>query len=126
MYHGNPKLTDSYYGEWEIGTYYCAWRVVKDGRILCGSDDSVESADELNTLLKQIEFGAIQSIEQVGSLDIHVGFDTGIMIDFLASTSDGSDSDECLGIIHGPTHRAAEFTVNNGWRIGASNSSWQR
>src|SRR6185369_4583727 len=48
IYHGNSKLLDEYYGEWEIGTYYSAWRVLKEGRIICGSDDLVDSADELN------------------------------------------------------------------------------
>jgi hypothetical protein len=122
VYHGNPKLTDAYYGEWEIGTFYCAWRVLKDGKILCGSDDLVESVNELNAAVAQIEFGAIQSIEQLDSLDVRVGFDTGIRVDFLATTSDGSD--ECIEIIHELTHRAGEFTVGSGWRMGPSNSPW--
>ena len=39
--HGKPGLKDDYKGEWELGTYGCAWRVIGDGKILCGSDDSV-------------------------------------------------------------------------------------
>jgi hypothetical protein len=124
IYHGNPKLIDAYYGDWELGTYYCAWRVIKGGRILCGSDDSVESANELNSAICQIDFGAIQSIEHLSSLDIRLGFDTGIMVDFLATTSDGTD--ECLGIVHNSSHRAAEFSVEDGWTIGASNLPWQK
>src|SRR3954451_8206479 len=84
LYHGDPKLIDTYYGEWEIGTYYCGWRVIKDGKILCGSDDVVEAYAELDAAIQRIEMGAILSLEQLGHLDIRVGLDTGIVIDFLS------------------------------------------
>jgi hypothetical protein len=124
MYHGNPKLVDAYYGEWEIGTYYCAWRVIKDAKILCGSDDAVESVDELDASLKQIELGAVLSIEQLGNLDVRVELDTGAAIEFLATTSD--EADECFGINNGVSHQLVEFTVGSGWTMGASNLPWRR
>jgi hypothetical protein len=124
VFHGNPKLADEYYGEWEIGTYYCGWRVLKEGRILCGSDDLVDSADELDAALKRIEFGGLQSIEQLNSFDVRVGFDTGVVIHFLATTSD--EKDACLDIICEPNHQAAEFAVGSGWTVGPSNAPWRR
>lgn len=124
VFHGNPKLIDEYYGEWEMGTYYCAWRVVEGGLLVCGSNDSVESANAIDTRIGQIRFGTFQAIEQLSSLDVRVVFDTGIMVDFLSTTSDADD--ECLGIIHGPSHRAAEFSAAGGWTIGPSNLPWQR
>ena len=124
LYHQNQKLIDPYYGEWELGTYYCAWRVVKAGRVLCGSDDSVESASELNAALASIQFGAILKVEQLGGVDICVSFDTKIAVDFFATTSD--ETDECIEIIHSPSHTAVEFTVGSGWLIGASNAPWKR
>lgn len=124
VYHKNQKLIDPYYGEWELGTYYCAWRVVEAGRVVCGSSDSVESASELNTALARIQFGTILNIEQLDGFDIRVSFDTKVTLDFLATTSD--ETDECIEIIHGPSHTAAEFTVGSGWLIGASNAPWKR
>jgi hypothetical protein len=123
VFHGNPRLVDAYYGEWEIGTYYCAWRVLQGDRVICGSSDSVESINELDAAIRQITFGAIQSIEHITPLDVRVRCDSGILIDFLTTTSDGTE--ECLGIIHNSTHRAAEFTLDHGWRMGASNLPWR-
>jgi len=124
MYHRNPKLVDNFYGEWEIGTYYCAWRLVRDGKILCGSDDAVDSVEELDASLKELELGAILSIQQIGNLDVRVELDTGVTIDFLATTSNGTD--ECFEINNGLSRQVAEFTVGNGWKIGASNQPWRR
>jgi hypothetical protein len=124
IYHGNPKLADEYYGEWEIGTYYCGWRVSKDGKILCGSDDLVESPNEMDAALNRIEFGALNLIQQLSNFDVRVGFDTGVVVDFLATTSD--EADACLEIICESSHRAAEFTVGSGWIVGDSNSPWRR
>jgi hypothetical protein len=89
------KLIDDFYAEWEIRTYYCAWRVIKDKKILCASSDAVDSIDELDAALKQIEFGCIESLDQFSDLDIRVKFDTGIIVEFLATIS---DEDECFHI----------------------------
>ena len=43
------------YCEWEIGTYYSNWRIVQNGRIICGSGESVESIRELDAMVKRCE-----------------------------------------------------------------------
>src|SRR3989442_543818 len=83
VYHGNPRLADSFYGEWEIGTYYCAWRVVKEKRLLCGSSDSVDSVAELNATLSQICLGAITAVDQISDFDVRVEFENGTTVEFL-------------------------------------------
>jgi hypothetical protein len=123
IYHGNPKLIDTYYGEWEIGTYYCAWRVVSSGKIICGRDD-IEFVEETDAAIKQIEFGAFRLMEQLGDFDIRIEFDSGVIVDFISTTSD--ETDECIEIISESSHQAAEFTVGQGWRIGPSNLPWPK
>jgi hypothetical protein len=116
VYHGNPKLVDDFYGEWEIGTYYCAWRVIKDNRILCGSSDAVDSLDELDAALKRIDFGCIRSLTQPTQFDVRVLFDTGIAVEFLATTSDDDESFH----IFCPQNISVEFSIQEGWTIGKS------
>lgn len=123
LFHQNAKLIDPYYGEWEIGTYYCAWRVTKGGQILCGSTDAVDSIEELDFAIKKIAFGRILSLVQSSTFDIRAEFDTGVAIDFLATISDEA---ECFGILHGPGNLAVEFTIAQGWASGPLDLPWQQ
>jgi hypothetical protein len=118
IYHHNPKLIDTFYGEWEIGTYYCAWRVVKENKIICGSGDAVDSLDELNSTLQRIDFDRIESLTQSTQFDVRAEFDTGMVIEFLATIS---DDDECFHLFF-PQSICAAFSIQEGWRIGRSDS----
>jgi hypothetical protein len=116
-YHGNLRLNDDFYGEWEIGTYYSAWRVVKNGHILCGSQNVVDSTDELNTALGKIEFGRVDSLHQIGCFDVRLELDNDIAVDFISTIS---DNDECFHIFC-PNNIYIAFSINEGWKISASN-----
>lgn len=116
VYHGQ-KLVDDFYGEWEIRTYSYAWRVIKNGEILCGSSDAIDHVNELTAVLKRIKFGRIILLEQLTNFDVRVGFDTGIAVDFLAAVS---DEDEGVTIFC-PDDKCIQFTVGSGWKIGSSN-----
>jgi len=118
VYHGKSKLVDAFYGEWEIGTYYCAWRVVKNDRILCASSDAIDSLDELDAALKQIDLGCIQSLTQPTKFDVRAEFDTGITVEFIATTS---DDDECFHIFC-PQKLCAAFSAQKGWTTGRSDN----
>jgi len=119
VYHGK-KLIDDFYGEWEITTYCYAWRVIKNGKILCGSSDAVDHVNELTAVLKRIKFGRIISLEQLSNFDVQVGFDTGVVVDFLATVS---DEDEGI-VIFSPERKAIKFTVGSGWKTGPSDKPW--
>jgi len=108
------------YRDWEIGTYRSAWRVVKQGLILCGSRDAVESVQELNAALRQIQLGRFSSLSQPTELDVRIDFDSGIAIDFLAATGDNDESFHifCPGAV------CVEFVVHRGWKIGPSDKPW--
>ena len=112
--HGKARLVDDFYGEWEIGTYLAAWRVVHDGRILCGSQDIVDSVPELDERLSKIKFGRIKTISVFSKFDIRINFDGEKYLDFLGS---GSDDDELFHIFC-PESMHIEYSISGGWKIG--------
>lgn len=116
------KLNEKVYREWEIGTYRSAWRVVRGGTILCGSQDLVDSIEELNLELDRIDLGRFSSLQQIGDLDVRIAFDSGITVDFLATMS---DEDECFHIF-GPGEVFIEFSLQGGWKKGPANKPWAR
>lgn len=113
-------LTDGFYGEWEVGTYSCAWRIVKEGKVLCGSQDAVDSIDDLNIAVDRIELSRFSSLRQFTDLDVRVDFDNGIAVDFLATIS---DEDECFHVFC-PEKLVIVFSAADGWRIGPSDKPW--
>lgn len=117
VYHNNDKLDDAYYGEWEIGTYYCAWRVIKNNKIICGVSDPAESIEELNSEINRITFGSIVSIAKLSDIDVQLKFDNGIFVDFLATIS---DEDEYFHIFC-PDNVYIELSFDGKWSMGKSN-----
>ena len=118
--HGHRRLGDSYYGEWEIGTYYGSWRIIKEGVIICGSNDT-DGCEDLSRRLMALEFGRILSVRNVDAYDISAEFDSGIVVNFLATSS---DEDERFHIFC-PDSIYVEFSVGGVWRIGKSNAPWE-
>jgi hypothetical protein len=114
------QLTDEIYGEWELGTYSCAWRVFEGTNILCGSQDAVDSIGDLNLSLARIALGRFVSLKQINSMDVRIEFDNGIAVDFLATIS---DDDECFHIFC-PNNLCIEYSLINGWRMGSSVGGW--
>jgi hypothetical protein len=67
--NNNPKTRDGYYGVWEIGTYESAWRVIKDGIIICASHDASasqtpENPPDIDNAFRKIVFGRLLAIRQ--------------------------------------------------------------
>ena len=121
VFHGKEKLQDLFYGEWEMGTYYTAWRVIQYGEILCGSQDSEHSTNDLDKRLKSIAFGSVTAIYSISIFDIRIEFDIGICIEVLGSISD----DDEIFHIFGPNDIYIEYKIRNGWKVGKSNEPWQ-
>lgn len=122
IYHNKPKLIDKFRGEWEIGTYYCAWRIMTGNSILCASSDSVETITELHNRAIEIKIGSILSIVQTSDIDVRVKTDSGIDIDFLATIS-GNDQ---YFHIFGPNYLYVELATGGQWTIGKSNVPFVR
>ena len=89
IFHNNPKLKEKYYGEWEIGTYYCSWRILLNSGIICGSNDGNEK--ELNDKVKQINFGRMVKIDQPTTMDVSIHFDNDYRVDILPTISDDDE-----------------------------------
>jgi hypothetical protein len=81
--HLRKKSVDSFKGEWEIGTYSSAWRIVKSGAILCGSMNPVDSNEELEQQVEALQLGAVMSIEMLSKFDIRITLDDGTFIEFM-------------------------------------------
>ena len=114
------KFNNRPYREWEIGTYRCAWRVVCGGKVLCGSQDVVDSIGDLDAALQQVELGRFVSLRMAGAYDIQIEFDNHTIVEFFATMS---DEDEALHIFC-PDGRVAEFSVSGGWRMGPADRPW--
>ena len=114
--HGKPRLVDNFYGEWEIGTYTAAWRVVHEGVILCGSQDVVDSLSDLDQRLSKIKFGEIKAITAISKFDIRLHFDGGMHLDCIGAAS---EHDELLHIFC-PEKLCVEYSIAGGWKVGPS------
>lgn len=114
--HGKSRLVDDFYGEWEIGTYSAAWRVIKDGNILCGSQDVVDELSELEERFRQIQLGRIDAIHMVSKFDIRIDFDDGAHIDFLGASRE--DVDDEMFHIFCPSGLYVEYSIRGGWKVG--------
>ena len=108
--------------EWEIGTYRSAWRVVQGKNVLCGSQDVVDSIEELSLALQKIDLGRFLRFGPIGHFDVRIDFENDIAVDFLAASSD----DDELFHIFCSDRRYLEFSIRGGWRIGSADEPWDR
>lgn len=118
--HSKSNTVDSFYGEWEIGTYAAAWRIVRNGVIVCGSLEVVDSIDEIDQQLQAIDLGAVLEVKAVSDLDIQLRLEDGTCIDFMCAST---DRDEMFHIF-GPGDLYVEYAPLCGWSIGKSNAPW--
>lgn len=112
--HGRPKLRDKYYGEWEIGSFHSAWRLVSGSRILYTGDTK---HCETNIIEHELETHLSRRICRVYSLtafDVRVVFESDICLDFL---SVGDASDETFHLFC-PKNQWVAFMPNQGWVQG--------
>lgn len=112
--HGQSRLIDNFYGEWEIGTYSAAWRVIKNGNVLCGSQDIVDSLEELEERFRKIKLGRIKGISLISKFDIRIDFDDESHIDFLGTF--GEDNE--MFHIFCPSGLYVEYSILGGWKVG--------
>ena len=104
-----------------MGTYYSAWRIIRNSKIVCASNDSVDEEDELESVIQEINLGPISTLDMSSDFDVRIGFHTEIFIEFLGTTS---DDDHSVDIFNYSSQIVAQFTPGSGWRIGPSNLPW--
>ena len=121
IFHNNARLKDTFYCEWEVGTYYSSWRIIKNNQIILGSNDS----NDINLLSKKIHeiaFTEIISITNFSDHDVRVTFNNDIIVDFLPVFT---DEDEVFHVFC-PEKNYIEFTSQGLWKIGKSNVPWNK
>lgn len=88
IYYKNPKLHGKFHGEWDIICRSYAWRIIKNGKFLCGSDDEIEDIEEIIETLNLGVFTKIERERKAG-IDFSLHFEDGIIVDyFCCSTND--------------------------------------
>lgn len=118
---GNPCVENGVLGtfthwEWEIGTYGGAWRVMRASRVICGSQEPIDSIGNLRLALNSIEWGGFRGIHELNEFDIRVELDNGVSVDFL--TTYGYQDE----LIHAffPHKVAITYSCRNGWNVSRS------
>jgi|LakMenE01Jun11ns_1017448.scaffolds.fasta_scaffold9770642_2 hypothetical protein len=114
VHHGNAKLRDTYYGEWEIGSFHNAWRLVSGSRVLCTGDTDEYQAQISESELEKNLSKRIRRVYNLSTLDVRVDFGSGVCLDFL---SVGDAEDESFHIFC-PNEQWLAFTPNRGWLLG--------
>ncbi|MDR1148290.1 MAG: hypothetical protein LBK66_06620 [Spirochaetaceae bacterium] len=84
-----------YYGEWEIGTYISAWRIVKEGKLISGSRQIVEDTDIETQKIAPLFNEKFITMMELNEYDIRLIFSGDLIVDFFFC----SDSDEFLHIL---------------------------
>jgi hypothetical protein len=107
--------------EWELGTYNSAWRIISNGRILCGNMTPVDTNQELDDELAKIALGKIVDIKMLSMFDVRLDLDNEISIDFLSVANYEGES----FFVFGPSHLYIQYHYCDGWRIGKSNEPWR-
>jgi hypothetical protein len=117
--HNIERLADKYLCEWRIGTYYSSWRIIRDGKIILGSNDS-NDFEYLNSQLNELDFKEIVEITNYNPLDVQVVLKNDMIIQFINTVS---DEDETFHMFC-PENLCVVFTTEGLWKIGLSNAPW--
>jgi len=113
VFHQNERLRTQFYGEWEVGTYYSAWRVIKGATILLARGDEGTSND-LAARLEDIPLGTIAVLVQSSPRDLRLEFNTGVIVEVLADTS--KPDEECFHIFL-PGKKYMELSAGGVWTL---------
>lgn len=114
-------VAEYYYGEWEIGTYSSAWRIVSGDRILLGSRNTVDAIKELDSKLQEITIGKVVDIVTPSIFDVAVRLDSNVTVEFMCASSE----EEEMFHVFCPNSVFMEYSVLKGWRSGPSDAPWE-
>lgn len=117
----NRRSGISCIGEWDVGTYTAAWRITKAGEILCGSMNLIDSIEELDAQVKEIEIGEFVDIQVLSDFDIRIRTANGVNIEFLCVSTD----DDEFFHARRRDHTYVQCKQHDGWGIGKSNEPWK-
>lgn len=106
--------------EWEMGTYSRGWRVLREGRIVCGALDLDANEFDISHLLSPHEIGCLVAVQSNGCMDVTLQFEHKMEIQFLTLMVE----DDELFHAFGPQSIYVQFDALHGWQVGKSNRPW--
>jgi len=115
IYYKHPGLQGKFYGEWDISSLFCSWRISEGKTFLCGYDDEIKYCNEV---INSLSFGLISEVVQLSYFDIRIVFNTGIKIDYFRQSTDGASL-----VILGAKENIAYELFWDGWRQNDSKKS---
>lgn len=110
IYVTNPK-GESPHGMYEIGTYRSDWRLIENQRILCGSNDVVDSIDDFREQIMKLDGATCAGIRMLTEFDVRIEFNRGLCVDFFATFG---DEDEVIHVFL-PDDKVVSFSNHGGW-----------
>ncbi len=113
--HPTLRRPEAVRSEWELRTYRAAWRLCRDGILIVGSRDLVDSDLELDEKLKALDAQCIRSIEVMEKFDVRVTLDRGFTVDFFWVAS---DDEEILTVSNVVTRLYVTYAGTAGWVVG--------
>lgn len=113
IYHQKINHLDNFYGEWELGSYRAAWRIICQDKIILASKDLFSEDITLDDKLQQIKLGRIEYISISHYFDIKVQLDNATTIEFLCCSSDNDD----IFHIMNTTESYLGFQPIKGWHL---------
>jgi hypothetical protein len=117
VFHQKKRSKDSFYGQWELGSYYPSWRLIKNDRILVGAHD-LESVADIKLNLIELLQGRLINLEIWKTFNITLYFDDEIIIEFFPATN---EEDELFHIFC-PENKYIELNSYGKVRIMQSNA----
>lgn len=115
IYYKQPRLQGKFYGEWDISSVFCSWRISECKTLLCGYDDEIKVCNEA---IDSLSLGCIIEVMQLSYFDIRIVFDTGVIIDYFLQSTDGASL-----IILGERENIAYELFWDGWKRTDSEKS---
>jgi|LSQX01.2.fsa_nt_gb hypothetical protein len=119
LLHSGRRLNTNFYGEWELGSYFSSWRVIRRSEILYSGTRNMDTENELNKRLAGFEFGYLKSIGQLSEWDVRVESTNDLYVDFM-----GVDSCDETFHVFCPNNVSVVFKSGVGWFVGPSNQPW--
>ncbi|EHQ91030.1 DUF3027 domain-containing protein [Desulfosporosinus youngiae] len=115
IYYKHPRLQGKFYGEWDISSLSCSWRIADGKKLLCGYDDEVKFCNEV---IESLHFGRISEVIQLSFFDIRLVFNSGKIIDYFLQ----SKEDVSL-VISGEKEKVTYELFSDGWEKTSSKES---
>ena len=113
----DKNICVEYYGFWEIENYYTSWRIIKDNKIVLGSEAYYNSKLQTKKYYSLLKGKTLLDIIELTPFDVSFLFSDNIKIDFFACSRPSYRETFCILRMDGVFW---EKTQNGRWKKGQS------